>query len=67
MNVMWAHVDSDGWIVRWGVSVGSDVFLQLLPSGQTAVSRPEQVHGYDLDGQRWRLVGDAWSLEDVDA
>jgi len=66
MNVLWAHIDAAGWVVRWGVSVGTDVFLQSPSAGRTAVSRPDHVHGYDLDGQRWRLVGDAWVLEDAE-
>jgi hypothetical protein len=65
MTVLWAHVDSNGWVMRWGLSVGDDVFLQTLPAGWSAVGCPSDVHGYTLSGQRWRLVGETWSLQNI--
>lgn len=65
MTVLWAHIDSAGYVVAWGISVGNDVFLQALPTGQTAVGRPDNVHGYTVAGQRWRLVGETWSLQNI--
>ena len=67
MTVLWAHINADGYVESWGVSCGTDAFLQSLPVGQTAVGRPENVHGHTVSGQRWRLADDVWALEDVDA
>lgn len=54
--VHWAHVDGDGRVVSWGTALGSDVFLQALAEGLTAVARPESVNGWD----GWRLIGEEW-------
>lgn len=55
MIINWAHVDQDGRIVSWGSAAGTDIFLQPLPDGLTAVARPEGVTGFGgwvyLDGQ----------------
>lgn len=58
--VHWAHVDADGKVVSWGTSHGSDVFLQSLRPGLTAVSRPEIVthlSGHEYRDGQWIEAG----------
>lgn len=61
--IHWAHIDAAGFIVTWGTSVGSDVFLQKLAPGLTAVARPENITGYD--GARY--IDGAWLKEEVNS
>jgi len=60
MTINWAHIDVEGRIVTWGSAVGTDVFLQPLDPGLTAISRPENVTGFDP----WRYINGEWSLND---
>ncbi len=57
--VYWAHIDVNGRIVSWGTSHGTDVFLQELAPGLTAVSRPQDVTGYSGH----LLVNGEWKKE----
>lgn len=59
MTIHWAHIDASGNIVTWGTSIGTDVFLQYLADGLTAVSRPPDVTGYD----NWRYTDNQWVQE----
>jgi len=57
--VHWAHIDAQGKVVSWGTAHGTDVFLQELGPGLTAVSRPEDVTGYTGH----RLINGEWKKE----
>lgn len=55
-TVFWAHINELGKPVAWGRSIGTDVFLQPLTFGLTAVARPEHVTGFG----KWHYVNDQW-------
>lgn len=57
--IHWAHIDNNGYIVSWGTAVGSDVFLQNLEPGLTAVARPADANPWD----HWRYVNEEWIQE----
>jgi hypothetical protein len=57
MTVYWAHIDTTGQIISWGQCSASDLLLQTLPDGLTAVARPDHVTGYD----GWRYINNQWT------
>jgi hypothetical protein len=61
MNVLWAHVDAGGNVVEYGTAIGTDIFLQSLEPGLTAVARHDRV---THDG-RYRYINNDWVLQDT--
>jgi hypothetical protein len=56
-NIHWAHIDAEGNIICWGTAQGTDVFLQPIEPGLTAVARPADVTGFS----GWKYLNGAWT------